>query len=61
MSKSAIMSVEFHGTTLSLINRDGKPYVALKPICEALTIDHQAQPAPAGGAWADMDDDSIPF
>ena len=36
-------AVDFHGTPLVAVAIDGKPYVALRPICEALTIDLQAQ------------------
>lgn len=43
MSKLVPMSVNFHGTSLSLINKDEKAFVALKPICEALCIQWEAQ------------------
>lgn len=43
MSKCSLMPVKFHGTSLSLINKDEKAFVALKPICEALCIQWEAQ------------------
>lgn len=43
MSKCSLMPVKFHGANLVLVSIDNQPYVALKPICEALTISWQAQ------------------
>lgn len=43
MSEFSLMPVKFHGATLSLVNHNSKPYVAIKPICEALTLDWSAQ------------------
>ena len=40
---TALVSVEFHGTTLIATIIDGTPFVALKPICEALGLDRKAQ------------------
>lgn len=43
MAKSALVPVSFHGTTLYAVAIDGVPHVALKPICEALGIQWEAQ------------------
>lgn len=42
---NALVPVQFHGATLSVTNINGVPCVALKPICEALSVDWQAQHA----------------
>lgn len=43
MADTPLCTVDFHGTSLVAVVIDGKPYVALRPICDALTIDFQAQ------------------
>lgn len=35
--------LEFNGKKLTLVNADGKFYVAIKPICEALNVHYKAQ------------------
>lgn len=39
----ALIPVPFHGTTLHAVLRDGKPYVSVRSICEALSVDFQSQ------------------
>lgn len=36
-------TVEFHGASLFVININDVPYVAVKPICEAIGVDSEAQ------------------
>lgn len=43
MSQTALVPVEFHGATLYAIIVDGVHHVALRPICDALGIDWEAQ------------------
>lgn len=38
-----IIPVSFHGDTLSLIDHDGEPYVAMKPVVEAIGLDWKSQ------------------
>jgi hypothetical protein len=40
---SALIPVPFHGTTLTLIDRDGQPYVAMRPLVEAMGMTWQSQ------------------
>ncbi|MBH2019527.1 MAG: phage antirepressor N-terminal domain-containing protein [Burkholderiales bacterium] len=40
---NALTPVEFHGATLSATLIDGMPFVALKPICDAIGIDWEGQ------------------
>lgn len=40
---SALIPVPFHGATLTLIDRDGTPYVALRPIVEAMGLSWASQ------------------
>lgn len=40
---SALVAVDFHGTTLQAVVVDGTPHVALKPIVEALGLQWEAQ------------------
>ena len=40
---NAITPVEFHGATLSATIIDGVPFVAMRPICEAIGLDWAAQ------------------
>ena len=35
--------LEFNGNKLTLVKADGSFWIAIKPICEALKIDYQAQ------------------
>lgn len=39
----SIVSVEFTGTTIPIMMHEGRPYVAVRPICDALTLDWSAQ------------------
>lgn len=41
MSKT--VSINFHGQDLTVVTRDRVPYVAMKPICEHLGLDWEAQ------------------
>jgi hypothetical protein len=43
MAETTLVPVDFHGISLIAVRIDGAPHVALKPICEALTINWQAQ------------------
>lgn len=43
MSKLALNTVNFHGSNLTIAEIDGKPFVALKPICDALTLNWVGQ------------------
>lgn len=43
MALSVPTAVDFHGAHLPVVEIDGAPYVALKPICEALSVDWPAQ------------------
>lgn len=43
MAKSTISTVSFHGASLTVTSIDGVPHVALKPICDALSVDWTAQ------------------
>lgn len=43
MTATALVPVEFHGATLYAITVDGVHHVALRPICDALGIDWEAQ------------------
>ncbi len=35
---AAVMRVPFEGTTITLIEKDGVPYVAMRPICQNLGL-----------------------
>ncbi len=39
----SLIPVPFHGTALHAVMHDGKPYVSVRSICEALSVDVQAQ------------------
>lgn len=43
MADTALCTVDFHGTPLVAIAVDDKPFVAVRPICDALTIDFDSQ------------------
>ncbi|MDR0274107.1 MAG: hypothetical protein LBI48_01965 [Burkholderiaceae bacterium] len=43
MANSALVPVDFHGTSLYATAINGVPHVAIKPICDALTVNAQAQ------------------
>jgi P22_AR N-terminal domain len=43
MADTTLVTVDFHGTTLHALTIDGKPYVSVRSICEALTVDPDAQ------------------
>lgn len=43
MAKTALTPVEFHGASLFVTTIDNVPFVAVKPICEALGLDTDAQ------------------
>jgi hypothetical protein len=43
MADTTLVTVDFHGTTLHALTIDGKPYVSVRSICEALTIDWPSQ------------------
>jgi len=45
MSQSALVPVQFHGASLITTIIDGVPHVALRPICDAIGVDWQAQHA----------------
>lgn len=45
MANAPISTVSFHGASLSVTSVDGVPHVALKPICDALSIDVEGQRA----------------
>lgn len=38
-----LVTVDFHGQSLVAILMDGKPYVAIKPICENIGLQWEAQ------------------
>lgn len=38
-----VMSVEFHGRSHPVVTHEGKPYVAMKPVVEALGLDWSSQ------------------
>lgn len=40
---SALMRVEFHGAELMLVERDGQPYVPMKPVVEGIGLDWGGQ------------------
>lgn len=40
-----LLPVTFHGDTLSLVEHNGEPFVAIKPICDAIGLDWSAQHA----------------
>lgn len=41
--KNQIQTVNFHNQTLITLQKDGVPYVAMKPICENIGLDWEAQ------------------
>lgn len=43
MADTTLVTVDFHGTTLHALTIDGKPYVSVRSICEALTVDVNGQ------------------
>ncbi|SER73926.1 phage antirepressor N-terminal domain-containing protein [Giesbergeria anulus] len=43
MSQNQLVSVEFHGQSILATLNDGKPYVAMKPICENIGLQWEAQ------------------
>jgi len=43
MSNTALLPVDFHGTSLYAAAIDGVPHVAIKPICDALTVNWPGQ------------------
>lgn len=43
MSEHALSTVDFHGTTIFAIHRDGNPFVAITPICNDLGLAPQKQ------------------
>lgn len=43
MANSSLALVQFHGATLTTTTIDGVPYVAMRPICEAIGLDWAAQ------------------
>lgn len=43
MQKSMVKTVDFYGSELAVIEKDGQPYVAMKPIVKAMDLDWQAQ------------------
>ena len=40
---SKMMSVEFHGTELQLVEKDGQPYVPMRPMVEGIGLDWKSQ------------------
>jgi hypothetical protein len=42
---NALVPFDFHGDALSCIEQDGRLWVAVKPVCEALGIDNKGQQA----------------
>ena len=45
MAATALTPVQFHGATLTVTTIDNVPFVAMRPICDAIGIDWQAQHA----------------
>ena len=43
MTQQTLSVVEFHGHPLTLIEHDGQPYVAMRPVCDAIGLDPDAQ------------------
>ena len=40
---SKMMTVEFHGTELQLVDKDGQPYVPMRPMVEGIGLDWKSQ------------------
>lgn len=40
---SKMMTVEFHGTELQLVEKDGQPYVPMRPMVEGIGLDWKSQ------------------
>lgn len=43
MNNNTIVSIPFHGTTITAAQIDGEPQVALRPACESMGLDYSAQ------------------
>lgn len=43
MTEQSLATVEFHGHSLTLIEHDGQPHVAVRPIAEAIGLDWPSQ------------------
>ena len=39
----SVVSIEFAGTTTLVVMHEGQPFVAIRPICDALMLDWTAQ------------------
>ena len=53
---NALVPFDFHGDALSCIEQDGRLWVAVKPVCEALGIDNKGQQAKLSAkTWATME------
>lgn len=45
IQQSAVTTVPFHGTNLSVVEHEGQPYAAMKPIVEGMGLDWKSQHA----------------
>lgn len=43
MTQNQLVTVEFHGQSILAVLHDGKPYLAMKPICENIGLQWEAQ------------------
>ena len=43
MSSTQLETIQFHNPSLVVLNHENKPYIAIKPICENLGLDWEAQ------------------
>lgn len=55
-----LLPVAFHGDTLSLVEHNGEPFAAIKPICDAIGLDWTAQHAKLTGAGFRWNTEDIP-
>ena len=43
MSSTQLETIQFHNQSLIVLNHENKPYIAIKPICENIGLDWEAQ------------------
>ena len=43
MNNTKLETIQFHNQSLIVLNHENKPYIAIKPICENIGLDWEAQ------------------
>ena len=43
MSNTQLETIQFHNQSLIVLNQENKPYIAMKPVCENIGLDWEAQ------------------